>query len=125
MVPVGFLFIYLFSDIFRTFKSMFVLSVSGNLKRKKTTTTKINREKKTQLSVGALIADAVASRTHSRQALLPPLFLFCFLNRDVGRSASLTVDVPSADNREVPRMKSSDLSFVVQSNGAALVLGSE
>lgn len=103
---------------------MFVLSVSGNLKRKKKQQQK-KTEKKTQLSVGALIADAVVSRTHSRQTLLPPLFLFCFLNRDVGRSASLTVNVPSADNREVPRMKSSDLSFVVQSNGAALVLGSE
>lgn len=103
---------------------MFVLSVSGNMKRKKTTKKK-QRKKKPQLSVGALIADEVVSRTHSRQTLLLPLFLFCFLNRDVGRSASLTVDVPSADNREVPRMKSSDLSFVVQSNGAALVLGSE
>lgn len=101
---------------------MFVLSVSGNLKKTKQ---KTKTGKKTQLSVSALIANAVVSRTHSHQTVLRLLFLFCFLNRDVGRSASLTVDVPSADNREVPRMKSSDLSFVVQSNGAALVLGSE
>lgn len=113
---------YFFKFFFRHI-SYFQINVCSVCFRKPET--KKTKQKKTQLSVGALIADAVVSRTHSRQTLLPPLFLFCFLNRDVGRSASLTVKVPSADNREVPRMKSSDLSFVVQSNGAALVLGSE
>lgn len=115
------IFVY-FSDKFCTFKSLFVLTVSENLKQWKSK----NRKKNMQL----LVCDWLSMQLYLQHTLARlccrRYFLFCFLNRDVRRSASCTADdVPSADSREVPHMKSSDLSFVVQSNGAALVLGSE
>lgn len=103
---------------------MFILIVSKNLKQNKIKQTKKIRSFRSVIDCRC----SCASNTFSPNsvALLFFFFLFCFLNRDVGRSACRTVvDVPSADNQEVPHMKSSDLSFVVQSNGAALVLGSE